>query len=145
MGKTILKELMIVILLIIAIGLLLTIIFYQYIPNNKTVPIKMQAYELPDDVKTELRDAGVEEQNIIKTYLIDDSDLNVYESTKDYNKGKPNPFSDYGANNSNTSENTSGNTSGNGGTSNNTSGGNSNTVNNNVDDDPYIATPGKTY
>ena len=119
MGKTILKELMIVILLIIAIGLLLTIIFYQYIPNNKTVPIKMQAYELPDDVKTE--------------------------STKDYNKGKPNPFSDYGANNSNTSENTSGNTSGNGGTSNNTSGGNSNTVNNNVDDDPYIATPGKTY
>ena len=145
MAKTILKELIIVVLILVAIGILLTIVFYQYLPNNKTIPVKVQAYEIPEDVKTELQEAGVEEQNIIKIYSIDDSDLNVYESTKEYNKGKPNPFSDYSTNNANTTGNT---TNGNGDTGNsgseNSSGGNS-TVNSNPNDDPYIATPGKTY
>lgn len=37
-------------------------------------------------------------ENIIKTYQIDSSDLKLYESKSDYNKGKVNPFEKYTTN-----------------------------------------------
>lgn len=94
MIKTIVKETGIVILLVIAIILILAIIFYDYIPNNKTIPIKPQAYEFSDEIKAELEGNLNEGQNIVKTYYIDETDLDNYEATSDYNKGKPNPFAD---------------------------------------------------
>lgn len=94
MVKTIIKEIGIVILLIIAIILILGIVLYDYIPNNKSIPTKPQAYEFPSDIKEELQENVEEGQNIIKTYYIDDTDLNAYESKKDYKKGNPNPFGD---------------------------------------------------
>ena len=81
MIKTIAKEAGIVILLLIAIVLILGIVFYDYIPKNKTIPIKRQAYEFPEDIKSELKEN------------LDETDLDAYESKKDYNKGNPNPFS----------------------------------------------------
>lgn len=92
MLKTIAKEGGIVILLILAIMLILGIVFYDYIPKNKSIPIKTQAYEFPEDIKLELNGNVDEAQNIVETYYIDETDLNAYESKKDYNKGKPNPF-----------------------------------------------------
>ena len=42
MVKTIAKEAGIVILLIIAVALVLGILFYDYIPTNKTTPAKIE-------------------------------------------------------------------------------------------------------
>lgn len=111
MIKTIAKEAGIVILLLISIVLILGIVFYDYIPKNKTIPIKRQAYEFPQDIKSELKENLDETQNIVKTHYIDETDLSAYESKKDYNKGKPNPFGDSStktnteSNNNNTNSN----------------------------------------
>lgn len=95
MVKTIAKETGIVILLLIVIALVLGILFYEYIPTNKTVPAKIEEYTLPQEVKNELEGSMVEEQNIVRTYYIDSSDLSIYEASNDYDKGKANPFADY--------------------------------------------------
>lgn len=111
MVKTIIKEIGIVILLIIIIILILGIVLYDYIPNNKSIPIKPQVYEFPSDIKEELQESVEEGQNTIKTYYIDETDLNAYESKKDYKKGNPNPFGDSStktntkSNNNNTNSN----------------------------------------
>lgn len=123
MAKTIIKELGIVLLLLVAVILVLAILLYDYIPNNKIVPIKIQEYEVPEDIKQELEDSIPTEQNIVRTYYIDSTDLNLYESTNDYDKGKANPFADY------TDEN------------------NNNTIVENpiIENEVYINTPGKNY
>lgn len=92
MIKTIIKEGGIVILLLIAIALTLGIIFYDYIPDSKTLPAKVETHAFPEDIKEELQSSLKEEQNIVRTYYIDSSDLSLYESTKEYDKGKVNPF-----------------------------------------------------
>lgn len=95
MIKTIVKETGIVILLLIAVALVLGILFYEYIPTSKTVPVKVQAYTLPEDIQNELKETMSSGQNIVRTYYIDSTDLSLYESTNDYDKGKQNPFQDY--------------------------------------------------
>lgn len=146
MAKTIIKEIGIVILLLIAVALLLAIVFYDYIPNNKTVPIKIQAYNIPEDIEQELKNSISGEQNIVRTYYIDSSDLDLYESTNDYDKGKANPFADY---TTNTAENSTNSTSNNGNkTNSNTT--NSDNIKNIEQNDTqkneiYINTPGKNY
>ena len=92
MIKTIIKEGGIVILLLIAIALTLGIVFYDYIPDSKTLPAKVETHAFPEDVKEELQASLNEEQNIVRTYYIDSADLSLYEATKDYDKGKVNPF-----------------------------------------------------
>lgn len=94
MIKTIIKEAGIVVLLLIAIALILGIIFYDYIPNSKTIPAKVESHAFPEDIKEELSQTLKDEQNIVRTYYIDSSDLSLYESTKEYDKGKVNPFVD---------------------------------------------------
>ena len=55
MIKSVIKEIFIMILLGIAIILILGILFYDYIPSNKLVPVK-EAYETPNDVKEEINE-----------------------------------------------------------------------------------------
>lgn len=131
MAKTIIKEAGIVILLLLAIALILGIVFYDYIPTNKTVPVKIQSYTIPDDIKEELSETFEEGQNIVRTYYIDSTDLSAYESSNDYDKGKANPFADYSV--SSTAGNTaSGNTNSNSNNKfNNTVANNNNTDNTN--------------
>ena len=142
MAKTIIKEIGIALLILIAIVLVLGILFYDYIPNNKTVPIEIEAYKMPEDIKTELKEAMPEGQNIVETYYIDSTDLNSYEATNDYDKGKPNPFAAY-----ETEDSSSNNTVGNNNTDNNTIGNNTQNVvqNNTNQNEVYITTPGKNY
>lgn len=92
MFKIIIKEIGIVLLLLVVVALLIATVLYDYIPNNKVVPIEIQAYEVSEDIKQELEDAIPAEQNIVKTYYIDNDDLDLY----DYDKGKPNPFAQDG-------------------------------------------------
>lgn len=153
MTKTIIKEIGIVALLIVAIGLLLAIILYDYIPNRKAVPIKIQDYEMPADIKEEIENTSLDEQNIVRTYYIDSSDLDLYESTNNYDKGKANPFADYSEESdegtNSTSNNTTNSTSSN--TKNNQSSSNtskstensSSEVGSNTKNEVYMNTPGK--
>ena len=88
MIKTVFKEIAVAIMLLISIALILSIIFYGYIPNNKTVPIAVKDYTLPEDIQEELnKTVTQEEDNIVKTLYISSTELDVYEK-KDYNKGK---------------------------------------------------------
>ena len=115
MIKSILKEIVIILLLIIAIIPLLGILFYDYMPTSKVVPAKVEEYALNENVRNEIEKElnNVNSEEIIKTYVLDATDLELYEKTKEYNKGKVNPFASYGTTPSGTSsEKTSGNTTG---------------------------------
>lgn len=94
MIKSIIKEIFIIILLVIAIILILGIIFYDYRPSNKKIPSKVAEYTLSEEMSEELNETltAAETQNIIKTYRVDSTDLGRYEESDDYNKGKANPF-----------------------------------------------------
>lgn len=95
MGKTIIKEIGIVILILVAVVILLCILFYAFKPNNKIIPARIKKYILPEEINKELQQAMEEEQTIERSYYIDSLDLNKYELIKEYDKGKANPFADY--------------------------------------------------
>lgn len=95
MAKTVIKEIIIMLLLCLAILLLLGILLYEYVPMTKTVPNPV-SYTTPDNVKQELADtATIDESQIIMTYEVDATDLNNYKSIQNYKPGKANPFSSY--------------------------------------------------
>lgn len=123
--KTIVKEIIIVLLLVLAILLVLGVFFYDYIPMNKVVP-KIEQYEPPKNVKEELEENIEEKEDEIAPIVreINSSDLNLYEKTKDYQKGKVNPFAD-------TSSETGNNGNTNGQNGNNTNNNNNTNTNNN--------------
>lgn len=112
MVKSIIKEIGIIILLIIAILLVLGIIFYDYRPSTKKIPSTVAEYTLPQDMQEELEETieATEKQNIIQTYRVDSKDLIRYERNDEYIKGKPNPFGKIESNNN--SSNSSGNNTG---------------------------------
>ena len=95
MSKNIIKEIIIVLLLSILIILVLGVILYNYVPANKQIPAEI-SYTTPKNVKTELQSVdGADEDKIILTYKIDQTDLYNYQRVRDYKPGKTNPFSTY--------------------------------------------------
>jgi len=125
MAKTIIKELIIVLLLCLAIILLLGIVFYEYVPIGKTLPNPV-SYTTPENVKQELADTtGVNEEQIIMTYEVDETDLYNYKRVQDYKPGKANPFSSYET----STETTEGENQTNNSTNNNNSNNNTTTQN----------------
>ena len=129
MVKTIIKEIIITLLLILATILVLMVIFYNYIPNKKIVP-KTISYTTPAEVKQEIATSNDAEQTeVVMTYEINSGDLNNYKRTQDYVAGRKNPFSSINSNTNISGENTNANSSGNqNGDTNNTN--NSNNINN---------------
>lgn len=106
MSKSIIKEIIIILLLCLAIIVVLGLLLYDYVPMAKVVPEPV-SYTTPEDVKEELVQAGeVDDNQVIMTYEVNSSDLNNYEKIKNYNPGKANPFSSY---QSQTNENENGN------------------------------------
>ena len=100
MAKSVIKELIIVLLLCLAIVLILGILFYEYIPISKEVPEEVN-YSISDDVQQKLdeidenlRDEKHDEDNPV-TDSVTSTDLNNYERVKDYRPGKANPFGPY--------------------------------------------------
>lgn len=91
MLKSVLKEIVILVLLSIAILLILGIIFYDYIPINVTIPEKAE-YVTPESVQNELNEILAEGSKTEVTYEITDSDLNIYKQRGNYDEGKANPF-----------------------------------------------------
>lgn len=118
MAKNIIKEIIIMLLLCLAIILILGVILYEYVPSNKILPEEV-SYVTPQNIKEELKNSdSIEEDKVILTYEIDESDLTNYQKIKDYKPGKVNPFSTYeekteenqSQNGQNTTNNNSGST-----------------------------------
>ena len=92
MLKSVFKEIFIMLLLCAAIVLILGVMFYNYIPTNKTVPSKLAEYNTPENVKAEIEQETAEQEKQEITYEIDGSDLKLYKQTNSYTTGKANPF-----------------------------------------------------
>ena len=114
MAKSILKEVLIILLACVAIVLIMAVIFYNYIPTNKVVPAKVTAYQTPENVEAEIVEDTIESYNTSseKNYTIENSDLTMYKATSSYDPGKPDPFAEYtegtASNTDTNQENTSG-------------------------------------
>lgn len=113
MGKAIMKEVLITILLLIAIILVMMVIFYDYNPMNKIVP-KTETYTTSEEIKNEFdsADGNFQLDTVEKTYSLDGADLNKYKYSNSYVKGKANPFAETtsqvnGTNTNNTNTNSS--------------------------------------
>lgn len=92
MDKNLIKDIIISFLIIIAIILLIIVICYDKVSIGKVIP-KIEEYKLSDDIKNEIDQESADNQTeIVTTYQIDSSDLKQYEKTKEYNKGKRDPF-----------------------------------------------------
>ena len=93
MAKSIFKEILIILLVCVAIVLVMAVIFYNYIPNNKVIPAKVTAYQLPQNVEEVINETTIDSfDSSSVNYTIDDSDLSKYESSQSYNPGKADPF-----------------------------------------------------
>jgi len=130
--KSIIKEIFIMILMTIAIILVLGLLLYEYNPISKKTPSKVEAYVLPEDIQAELEETitETEKQNIIKTYRVDAYDLQRYEATNDYDKGRKNPFDKIESENQISNSVTNQGSSGNKNTTNNNSNNNDTPQNN---------------
>ena len=128
MAKSIIKEIIIVLLLCLAIMLVLGILLYEYVPITKTLPNEV-SYTTPENVKQELLSSSdVDDTQVIMTYEVNQDDLNNYRRVQDYVHGKANPFSSYET----TAENPTGNGSSTGGSSSNSSSSSSNSSSSNA-------------
>lgn len=86
------KDVFISILIVICIALIISVIFYDKISLSKVIP-ESEEYALSDEMEKELEETALtESKESITTYYIDAADLKKYEATKEYNKGKQNPF-----------------------------------------------------
>lgn len=112
MGKTIIKESLIILLLCIIIALILAVIFYDYIPTNKIIPEQV-SYSMPaelSEVQEELSNTfNTDNEKVILTYEITEEDLTGYKQTKIYEAGKANPFDVYKEETTSTKEENSNN------------------------------------
>lgn len=122
MAKSIIKELIIVLLLCLAIIIILGILLYEYVPMVKTLPNQV-SYTTPQEAKEELAEASeVDESQVVMTYEVNSADLNNYKKVQKYKPGKANPFSSYEQSTTGTNTTENGST----GSGNSNSGSNSN-------------------
>ena len=84
MAKSIIKELIIVLLLCLAIIIILGILLYEYVPMVKTLPNQV-SYTTPQEAKEELAEASeVDESQVVMTYEVNSADLNNYKKVQKY-------------------------------------------------------------
>ena len=91
--RSIFKEICIMILLCVAIVLVIWVIFYDSLPQNKVVPNKLAAYQTEENVIAEIDEEIAAMNKVEVTYEIKGSDLTLYKQTHSYKPGKPDPFS----------------------------------------------------
>lgn len=128
MAKSIVKEIIIILLLTLAIILILGVLLYRYTAYNKVLPEEV-SYTTPEDVRnvlSEMNDTNEDEMTF--NYTITSSDLKDYQKTKEYVEGRRNPFASVENGQSATSGNqaTGSQTTGGSGTQNTNSNNNSN-------------------
>lgn len=91
-SSVLIKNLIISFLIVICIILLLSIIFYDKISLSKVIS-QSEEYSMSEEMQKDIKEEELDEsKQVITTYYVDAADLKKYESTKEYNKGKSNPF-----------------------------------------------------
>ena len=133
--KSLVKELFIGVMLLMIVVFTLGIIFYDSMPNNKLAPTSI-TYTANATVTSTIQQiseeksknnttsssntsSGIDFGSVIASYSIGSTDLSIYESRKNYESGKTDPFEDYveettddeDGNNNNSGDNNSGNNS----------------------------------
>ena len=103
--KSVLKEIIIILLLCCAICLILGVLFYDYIPTNKVVPSTVEAYATSNTIKEEINQEITEFQKQTVVMEITDTDLKVHKQENSYDSGKLNPFAKSSTNTTNTINN----------------------------------------
>ena len=88
---SIIKDIIISILIVICIILILIIILYNKTGLTKFVP-EVEEYQMSEEMAEHLGETAEQEENTVVTYKIDSTDLKSAEITKEYDKGKKNPF-----------------------------------------------------
>ena len=104
--KSVIKEILIIVLLCCAVCLILGVVFYDYIPTNKVIPSQVQAYETSNTIKDEISQdvSNYEAENYV--FEITDSDLSLYRQSDSYDPGKANPFASSALSENTTTNNT---------------------------------------
>lgn len=93
MAKTIFKQIMLTLLVCVAVGLFLIIIFYNFIPANKAIPGKVGEYKTPESISKEMESSiGGDDKNAV--YEITSADITAYKNSNIYEPGKVDPFDD---------------------------------------------------
>lgn len=101
----IIKDLIISILIVVCIVVILSVVFYDKISLSKVIP-ESEDYLLSDEMQQGIDDStSDEEKEVVTKYYIDAADLKKYEKTKEYNKGKKNPFAEEATPTGNTTNN----------------------------------------
>lgn len=134
--KSLSKELFIMALLLMIVVFMVGIIFYEYMPNNKTVPepITYQAEVSTTAVLQEIATASTSTgsssdtgaPSVIKSYSIGTKELTTAASKHSYTSGKTDPFAAYVETNTVATENSNVTTNNNVTTTTTTSGTNNN-------------------
>ena len=91
-NTTLIKDVIISILAAIGVALLVIVFLYNKASFYKVIP-ESQEYTMPEKMLEEINKTYTEDNTqIVTTYYIDAADLKKYEKTKEYNKGKKDPF-----------------------------------------------------
>ncbi len=144
MAKSIVKEIIIILLLVLAIILVLGVLLYRYTAYNKVLPEEV-SYTTSEDVRNVLSQINATDtEETAFTYQVTASDLRSYERTKEYVEGRRNPFATVSSEQSATSGNqaSSSQTTGGNSSSNTNSNSNSNTTNTNTNNDRFFPDDG---
>lgn len=93
--KSIVKEIFILTLILIAISLVLAIILYNYSPSKKALPNKIE-YATPENISQEISSMSDVEGTtpVTITYELDETNIKNSKKSGSYNSGRQNPFGD---------------------------------------------------
>lgn len=90
----IVKEIIISIVIVVCIGMIVSILFYDKVALGKIIP-EAEEYLLTSEMQNDLENSKLDDaEETIINYYIDASDLKKYEKTNQYIKGKSNPFAE---------------------------------------------------
>lgn len=104
--KSISKELFIMALLLMIVVFMIGMVFYKYMPNNKTVP-EPTTYTADSSTAAVLQEIAAstsysyddeeasEVEDVIKSYSIGQKELSTAASKQTYVSGKTDPFAEY--------------------------------------------------
>ena len=88
------RYLFISLLIVLFITLIIFIILYNKLSINKIIP-QSEDYLLSESMQKDIEEDKLEEaEEVVTTYYLDASDLKKFEKTKEYQKGKANPFAE---------------------------------------------------
>ena len=92
MAKSILKEIIIILLLTLAVMLLIGILLYDFVPMNKIIPEKV-AYVPNEEIKEISEEINRQKEEMpINSYTVTATDLKNYKRVHEYEAGRKNPF-----------------------------------------------------